>query len=640
MPRILKATVQVNSQQLATLPKQAAAAAQGVQQRLAALQSGTAGGGALSNALQANATKMAAAAMVAANARAATMVAAAPPGRFGRGAGQRPTAVGGTSGSIGAGIFRGLAQEFGSLTGIGIPFLSLSPTFIAASAAASALSIALVKALSSVSELANGIRNLRQEAGGSLSAVSKLAATGRQFGVDTTDVASAVGAMRSRIEQGNPAVRRLGISLTDTAGVAKSYTQIFGEVQDVISQIKDPTLQASVAQDVFGDSYRKILPLLQQSTAVVRANAAAINTQARAGEAAVKQEDEFNRRVKSGENTWNQFWEGFGKNTVSALGFWADTFDKIQKNQEQDAASQTAVREAQIKGLGEAEVLAAGRAARARVAAEQTARTAITPTDIATAPELAVERMTALAAAAMDARQQSDQLNQSLLNIGQQRIQIAFQIGMAERNIANTVFDQQQSLANMAQDRAMHLQETVAALTISLNEFNKAEFTAEVRAREEEKSFFAFRPDNALRRANEQIRYDRDRAQLIARNERTNQLAADQLANQKEIADFELANLARQEIITSRNLELFNLTHEDIATQSDISFRQLEAAIIAQRNLNSTQNIHILLEAPGFSAEENQRIRDIAIKVIGEAAGAAIGLVRSNGGNANSQGLK
>jgi len=236
----------------------------------------------------------------------------------------------------------------------------------------------------------------------------------------------------------------------------------------------------------------------------------------------------------------------------------------------------------------------------------------------------------AVASAALQARQESDALNQSLLQLGRQRLDIAFQLQYAEKQYQNTLFEQQQQLSNMAQDRAMQLAEQIAALTISLNEFNKAEFSAAVRAREEEKSFFAFRPDNALRRANEQIRYDRDRAQLIDRNERLNALQREQLDHQQEVAAFELQNIDRQEKLTADQLALFNLTHGDLDKASDTAIMNLQAALIEQSlaGNQSTVNLKITLDSPDFTEEENRRIREAILRVVAETGADAINKLR------------
>lgn len=560
----------------------------------------------------------------------AAAVAAA--GIGGGGPGHRPTAVGGASGSIGAGLFRGMATAISRGSGVGVPFLSLSPVFIGASVAASAFVMILKQSISHVHELATAIGSLRQVSGGSLRAVADLAISARQFGVTTPEVTAGVSELRKAQTELSPAFQMLGIDIRDVNGRLKDGNVLMKEAQGIISSIKDPAAQAGAAYSLFGDAYQNLMPYLRQTPSVMKANASSIKLQTDAALQAVAADEAFHRNAVNFDKGKSGFFEGIGTNIAALLGGLLDAKDKLGEARDRLAAGVKAADETRARGGTQEQIIAARDNAVKELQAQQDAARAIAPTDIGVSGVLnSTAPFAKLAASAIDARTQVDALNQSILAIGQQRLQIAFSIGQAEKQIANTQFEQQQALANQAQDRAMQLAEQIAALTITLNEFRAAEQSAAIRAREQEKSFFAFRPDNALVRANQEIRYQRDRAQEIARNVRINEIAAEQLANQKEIADFELKNLDRQQTNTAQALALYNLTHPDVIKESENSLIDLQRAVLDAQTAAglSHMTLDVTVNAADFNAEENAKIKAIILQTLGEAAGQAISIVRA-----------
>lgn len=63
------------------------------------------------------------------------------------------------------------------------------------------------------------------------------------------------------------AFERLGVSLTDSSGAARTTEDVFLSVADAIAKIPDPAGQASAANAIFGRSFQNILPLLKQGSA-------------------------------------------------------------------------------------------------------------------------------------------------------------------------------------------------------------------------------------------------------------------------------------------------------------------------------------------------------------------------------------
>ena len=60
---------------------------------------------------------------------------------------------------------------------------------------------------------------------------------------------------------------KLGVSFRDTQGDARSVTDVLPELADKIAGIKDPYIQAAIAQKLFGSSARDMLPFLQRNSA-------------------------------------------------------------------------------------------------------------------------------------------------------------------------------------------------------------------------------------------------------------------------------------------------------------------------------------------------------------------------------------
>jgi hypothetical protein len=288
-------------------------------------------------------------------------------------AGRRPAAFGGQSGSPLAGFFRGFLQQATAGTGLGVPFLSLSPTFIGASVAASAFVLSIKKALQAVEELANGIVQLRAIAGGTLTQTSQLVATARQFGVGADTVAQGVEAIRKRAVENDPVFKRLGIDVRDTAGNVKDAGTLFMETQRAISQIKSPTLQAAAAYDAYGDSFQKLMPFLRQTPEVIAANADAIDKQTKAGEAAVAQQEAATRHGNTVKNAVGGLFEFIGTKLEQGGNALADNFEKQAKLFAAEQKGIEAQNKARAEGLSLEDQITARVAARDAFLNTQTA---------------------------------------------------------------------------------------------------------------------------------------------------------------------------------------------------------------------------------------------------------------------------
>lgn len=538
----------------------------------------------------------------------------------------------GTTGpSAGAGFFRGFATEAAAATGISIPFLALSPTFIAASVAAETLVLSLRNAFGAASQLSEGVQALRQRAGGSTIEVARLSAEARTFGVSTEDLTTGVATLRQRLAENDPVFARLGISLTDSSGRTKTAGTIYAEVRDIISSIKDPTLQASIANDVFGDSYRRLLPILQQTPEVLQANAAGIERQAQATVKTVETMENGSRRSRALGESWNAFWAGIGTKAQEGVNKVGDVFDDLGSSIEQIRAGNIAYQAAIDAGASIEEARARRILAINRTIAEQQGKQGVIPADIGAPPTEAITTLQQIAAAAADARQQAISLNSALLSVGRQRLDISFQIRTAELSLGDMIFDQQQALANAAEDRANRLRLQTAALTIALNSFIAAEQSAQIRAREAEKSFFAFRPDNALARQIEEQTYQRNRQQEIDRNARLVDRADRQLDHQREVAEFQRADLDRQEAILGQQLAIFNLTHPDVVATAERALNDLRAATIQQQIAAGGIDVRIgvTVDSRDFSASENAQIRTRILEIISQTGGEAISIIRA-----------
>lgn len=96
---------------------------------------------------------------------------------------------------------------------------------------------------------------------------------GATAGVSADAMASALGSLQGKAREaalGNAqaafAFSRLGIQLTDSSGHFRSSSALMADLADGLRNIQDPYQRVAIVQNLFGESGRRLLPVLQQGS--------------------------------------------------------------------------------------------------------------------------------------------------------------------------------------------------------------------------------------------------------------------------------------------------------------------------------------------------------------------------------------
>lgn len=89
-------------------------------------------------------------------------------------------------------------------------------------------------------------------------------------GVDAEQLTAALARTAQGAARGNPAIRRLGVATRTASGEMRSAGDIFEDVGGAIMNIADETERGAVAQEIWGRSGRRILPVFADGAEGVR----------------------------------------------------------------------------------------------------------------------------------------------------------------------------------------------------------------------------------------------------------------------------------------------------------------------------------------------------------------------------------
>lgn len=96
---------------------------------------------------------------------------------------------------------------------------------------------------------------------------------GATAGVSAEAMASALGSLQGKAREaalGNSqaafAFSRLGVQLTDSSGHFRSSSALMADLADGLQNIQDPYQRVAIVQNLFGESGRRLLPVLQQGS--------------------------------------------------------------------------------------------------------------------------------------------------------------------------------------------------------------------------------------------------------------------------------------------------------------------------------------------------------------------------------------
>ena len=164
------------------------------------------------------------------------------------------------------GKFAGLKSKIGGAMG-GIVG-AMNPVTLAAGALAGGL-FAGVKALGGFLEKGDRLDKLSQQLGITVEAVQELGFAAEQSGASTEDVTSAFAKLAKKLPEildgTSPLIAEmadLGIEVDKLFAEGDTPDQMFAKLADAIAGVEDPMAKLTIAQDLFGGSGVKLLPLL------------------------------------------------------------------------------------------------------------------------------------------------------------------------------------------------------------------------------------------------------------------------------------------------------------------------------------------------------------------------------------------
>lgn len=508
------------------------------------------------------------------------------------------------------GALRGGGMDLLQGTGIRFPFLGLGPAFVGAAIATSAFVSALKSAIGTVFDAGHATMTLSSGLNLTRIESAQLVATGQQFNVTSDNMDKGLLHLADATKTNYPLFQRLGISVYDSAGKLRSYNDIAADTRRTISQISDPASQAAVAVAVYGDAAAGLKPYWSAAQSQIDASAGSIAAQTTTIAAATQATAQWDSAV----GRLGAALARAGQQAAPLVAGMANIIDKVAdvKAHPFDAVQAIAGGAANLPGpLGFAgqiwqRILGIGGSAmpNPRIAAGL-GQGGIAPFAEGTAGAAGAYELGAKAPLSTDL----EATRASLLGLED----AARSAGQSLLDTEHTRITTQQAIDSMIQDRAMQVAEQTAALTIALGDFSKTEQTAAQRARSQEKSFFAFRPDNALVRADQEIRYQRDLA-----------IARQQQAWQSEALDKQQASLEEHTaLLQAEGLDLVS-----IQQRLDANSTQLLAALAGETN----QTLTVTLDGSGIDWTKFGLTREEAIAIITQVAGAAKNTVRSRQG--------
>jgi hypothetical protein len=114
---------------------------------------------------------------------------------------------------------------------------------------------------------ADELGKLSQKVGVSVESLSALKYAGKLADVSMDSLSTGVKQLNKSIDEGDKAFARMGISLTDANGKAKTTEQVLGEVAEKFAGMEDGAGKTRIAMDLFGKAGADLIPLLNGGAA-------------------------------------------------------------------------------------------------------------------------------------------------------------------------------------------------------------------------------------------------------------------------------------------------------------------------------------------------------------------------------------
>ena len=156
-------------------------------------------------------------------------------------------------------------------SGLGAGAIGAAGGLIAVAAAFAGIAAAKVSAAFSIKDTADELYKLSQRTGLTVESLSELRYAGELSDVSMGEIGNSLKILANKMQEAAKgsgaayeAFKAMGISVKDSAGQLKSSEEVLGDVADKFSGYKDGAAKAALANDVFGKSGEKLIPLLNQ----------------------------------------------------------------------------------------------------------------------------------------------------------------------------------------------------------------------------------------------------------------------------------------------------------------------------------------------------------------------------------------
>jgi hypothetical protein len=129
-------------------------------------------------------------------------------------------------------------------------------------------------------EAAAQLGKMAQAAGAPVEQMSKLGFAANLAGISTEELGTALQKLSKHMaeaeggnKQQDALFKALGVSITDASGRLRSSTEVFGDVAEAFSKLEDGAAKTALAQDLFGKSGARMIPLLNEGRDALKAQA-------------------------------------------------------------------------------------------------------------------------------------------------------------------------------------------------------------------------------------------------------------------------------------------------------------------------------------------------------------------------------
>lgn len=143
---------------------------------------------------------------------------------------------------------------------------ALQPALAVIGKAAAAMAVAVVAAVKKAVDAGSDISDFSQSVGMGAVEFQKLGAAAAQSGIRTEEFRAGLAKLADGVAQNIPALQAMGISVRNANGEMKSSGDVLLDIADKFTTYKDGANKIALANDVFGKSGSRWVPVLNQGS--------------------------------------------------------------------------------------------------------------------------------------------------------------------------------------------------------------------------------------------------------------------------------------------------------------------------------------------------------------------------------------